>query len=347
MWKKIFIAVSILLSILVIWQYDMLAYGFGQAKGQLRILWKAKPLDHYLNDPHFPDSLKQKILLSQEIKNFANNGLGLKGEKNYNTMFDQQGKPVLWVVTAAQRFQLEAVQWEFPILGSFSYKGFFEHDCAVKEAEKLKEQDFDVNIGEVNAWSTLGWFRDPLLSSLLLRSEGHLADVIIHELTHTTVFVKNDVQFNENLATFVGHKGAEMFLIDKFGKASPEYNSYIDSREDRDRFARHVLNGAEYLDSVYQSMDTLASYETKMEIRTSAINEFMQSMDTVAFINKSRYSNYFDDFEPDNTFFLAYTRYRAKLDDLEAIFQEEFNGDLRAFIEYHKENIRSLQPPVI
>jgi predicted aminopeptidase len=345
--KKILLFVLIILAILIVWQYDMVAYGVGQAKGQFKILWQAKPLEHYLNDPDFPDSLKYKITLSQEIKDFANNNLGLKGEKNYNRMYDQQGKPVLWVVTAAPRFKLEAVQWRFPILGAFSYKGFFDLECAEEEAERLKEQDLDVDIGHANAWSTLGWFRDPLLSNLLYRSEGNLADVIIHELTHTTIFVKNDVEFNENLATFVGNKGAELFLIERYGKDSQQLTSYINSREDRRRFANHVLSGAEYLDSIYQHMDTLASYETNMGIRTAAINRFVQSIDTVTFINKSRYSGYFDNFTPDNTFFLAYTRYRAKLDDLEAIFYSEFNGDLREFIAYHKENLRSLQPPLL
>src|SRR5690606_31589817 len=127
MFKKI---VAILLAIaaaLAIWRHDLVLYGLSQGKGQLNIILSAKPVEKYLDDPQFPNSLKGKIRLIHEIRDFAVESLGLKGAKNYEKMFDQQGKPVLWVVTASHPFKLQAKEWRFPVFGSFSYKGFFNY----------------------------------------------------------------------------------------------------------------------------------------------------------------------------------------------------------------------------
>src|SRR5690606_11560390 len=140
--------------------------------------------------------------------------------------------------------------WKFPLLGSFPYKGFFDYNMALKEQEKLKEENFDTYIGVVGGWSTLGWFTDPILSNMLSRKEGELADLIVHELTHGTLFVKDSVEFNENLATFIGNKGAEIILKSKYGENSPEYTGYMQRREDNARFASHILRGSDRLDSL-------------------------------------------------------------------------------------------------
>lgn len=342
MWKKILFIGFIVLIALVIWQFQLIRYGWGQAKGQFTIMRNAQPIETFLNDPEYPDSLKQKIRLTQEIRDFAVQELGMKGEKNYTKMYDQKGQPVLWVVTAAPEFKLEAKQWHFPIIGSFSYKGFFDYQEALKEAELLKKQDLDVNIGEVNAWSTLGWLRDPLLSSMLNKNVGNLADLIIHELTHTTIFIKSDVQFNENLATFVGNRGAELFLIRKYGGNSSEFSSYLSAREDRKKFTDHILRGADYIDSIYQKMDTTLQHEDKLLIKATTIREVIQQFDTLEFNQPKRYAGYFDDYAPDNTFFLSFLRYRANLDDLEMMYQQDFESDLRAFIDHFKNHNGSL-----
>src|SRR5690606_16862314 len=140
-------------------------------------------------------------------------------------------------------FALKPVEWKFPLLGSFPYKGFFEYDMALKEKAKLDGDSLDTNIGVVGGWSTLGWFKDPILSNMLLRSEGDLSDLIIHELTHGTLFVKDSVDFNENLATFIGKKGARRFLKQVFGVNSKEYIQYEEGSKDSERFTSHILRG--------------------------------------------------------------------------------------------------------
>ena len=338
--KKIILVITALILLVGIWQFELIKYGIQQGMGQLKIIREAKPLDDYLDNPDFPDSLKVKIRLVKEVKEFAVNELGLKGKDNYTTLYDQQGVPVLWVVTAAPPYEMEAREWRFPLLGSFSYKGFFNYDAALKEKAQLEEAGYDTGIRTVSAWSTLGWFNDPLLSGVLNRPEGELAELIIHELTHTTLFVKDSVDFNENLATFVGNKGAEAFLTRKYGETAAQYQSYLLRREDKKIFTDYVLAAAESLDALYKSL-TEESNHVKAEKKQEAMTTFTKGLDSLSFNQPERYQDYFNSFTPNNTFFLSFMRYQAKLSDLERQF-EQFDNDLPAYINFLKSNYSSL-----
>src|SRR5690606_12277179 len=166
--------------------------------------------------------------------------------------------------TAAKPFALEPVEWKFPIIGSFPYKGFFEYEMALKEKARLDADSLDTNIGVVGGWSTLGWFKDPILSNMLVRDKGSLADLIIHELTHGTLFVKDSVEFNENLATFIGREGAKRFLKAMYGKDSEEVYAFEEGVKDGETFTNHILNGSEKLDSLYKSFTAKDSYEERI-----------------------------------------------------------------------------------
>ena len=119
----------------------------------------------------------------------------------------------MWVVMACEPFALKPKEWKFPIIGSVPYKGFFKKERAEALKAELEKEGWDVMVRNPGGWSTLGWFTDPILSKMLMRSEGDLANLIIHEMSHATIFVKDSVEFNENLATFIGDRGAELFLI--------------------------------------------------------------------------------------------------------------------------------------
>jgi len=202
--KKYIISLLVIILIsFLIWNHRLIYYGLVQAKGQLTILLDAIPVSDYLDNPHVPDSLKARILLVNEIKQFAVEELGLYGNGNYQKIYDQQNQEIMWVVTACEPYQLIAKEWSFPFIGSFSYKGFFVYEMALRETEKLDQQGYDTSIRTADAWSTLGIFNDPVLSNLLNRSAGSLADVIIHEMTHSTIFVKDSLEFNENLPSFI------------------------------------------------------------------------------------------------------------------------------------------------
>ncbi|MFW5761446.1 MAG: aminopeptidase [Cyclobacteriaceae bacterium] len=339
--KVVLIFIGLLLA-LFLWQHELILYGIRQAKGQINILANAQPISIYLNDPGYPDSLKHKLRLIQEAKSFAVDSLGMKPTDNYTKMYDQQGMPVLWVVTASEPYRMKQKEWNFPLLGSFSYKGFFELDLAQTEEEHLQALGYDTGIRTVGGWSTLGWFDDPILSNMLLRDDGMLADLIIHELTHTTLYIKDSVQFNENLATFIGNEGARKFLAVKYGPKSTELQHYQDQLQDRQIFAEHVLEYYFKLDSLYQTFTAETTDAEKKARKNDMIREFVATIDNLKFTNKENYEGLFSQGLPNNTFFQSYLRYRGNLDALEQQYQQQFDSNLQSMLDYYRSRYTSL-----
>lgn len=325
------------------WNGEMVLYGIGQGIGQAEILYGARPVEEVLADPEFPDSLKQRIDLVQEIRQFAIDSLGLNDSENYTTLYDQKGKPLLWVVSACPPFELEDYEWDYPLLGKLGYKGFFVKEKADAEAEELKALGLDTDVGTVSAWSTLGWFRDPILSEMLNRSEGMLARLIIHELTHATLYVPGDGDYNENLATFVGDNGAYKFLQYRYGKDSREYRDYEGRMNDIRLFSKHVLGGTAQLDRLYQQFDPVLSDDQKTAQKEALIHHILTSADTLPFYDNRRYQSITSGKETrNNTFFMTYKMYRAEQNDFQLEFQNQFNSDFRAYLSYLKEKYPSV-----
>ncbi|PWJ36089.1 aminopeptidase [Sediminitomix flava] len=339
---KILFSVGILLSLsFLIIHYQSVVYGWGQLKGQVKILTSAQPISKYTNDEKYPQILKDKIALIQDIKKFTVNSLGLNPSNSYEKMFDQQDKPILWVVTACPPFEMKAVRWMFPIAGSFSYKGFFEYDKAVAEEKIWKNQGFDTDIREVSAWSTLGFLNDPILSSMLKRSEASLANLIIHELTHGTIFIKSNISYNENLASFIGDEGAKLYLKDKYGEQSEKYTNYSLAKEDRSKFTQYIIQSSQSLNQLYESFDSEMNDEEKNNLKQAKIEEIVANLDTVSFHNPN-YRNYFDQEElPNNTFFMGFIRYREKQNEFRKEWEEKFDKDLYKYIAHLKEKYPS------
>ncbi|MEQ6121066.1 aminopeptidase [Reichenbachiella sp. MALMAid0571] len=336
--KKIALGVLVVSTVLIVLYLDLLKYGVMQANGQLKVVWNAKPIGDVLSDVNFPDSLKMKIELMQEIRQFAIDSLGLKDTKNFTSVFDQKGEDILWNLSACEPYELKSVQWTFPFLGSFSYKGFFELDKAREERAELEKKGLDTRIRTVNAWSTLGWFRDPILSNQLTRSEGSLAELVIHELTHATVFIKDSLSYNENLASFIGEKGAVKFLNFKYGASSAYANQYVNSEHDYVKYTNHMLVGTKKLDSLYQSFTADMNDSLKSRKKQMMISKIIQAVDTVSFKNPQRFKGIFSERLPNNCYFLSFHRYFSKIDQFEIQLKNQFDGDLRAFIQYQKEN---------
>lgn len=336
--KRILLALLAILVVLFVIYHELVIYGIRQGAGQLNVMWKAKPVEEFLQDPSFPDTLKQKLVLIDEVRKFAIDSLGLKDTKNYKTLYDQQGEEIMWVVTASEPFKLKAKEWHFPILGSVPYKGFFNKELAFELREELISDGWDVSIRNPGGWSTLGWFTDPILSKMLERSEGDLANLIIHEMSHATIFVKDSIDFNENLATFIGDRGAEQFLIYKYGIESEEYKSYIGDDKDYLRFADHMLRGTEKLDSLYNSMRESDSLTLKKALKKQLIEKIVLSLDTLTLENVAKKpSARFRDYLPNNAYFMNFRRYQSQQDDFWTEYRRDFNEDLRAYIRHLSE----------
>lgn len=333
---------------LAVWQRELIGYGWMQARGQLHILWNTRPVPDVLADPGVPDSLKRKIELIGAIKRYAVDSLGINPSRNYTTFYDQQGKPILWVVVGSERYQLTAREWSFPVIGTFAYKGFFEKDRAEDQLKELKQAGFDTRLNEVSAWSTLGFFKDPILSSMLARPEGQLAELIIHELTHGTLFVKDNLEYNENLADFVGEYGALRFLTQKYGAASPVTRAYLGDKQYGERYDEHILRGTRKLDSLYNSFNARTPVATKEAGKWQLIRRIVETIDTLdtaqpdRVVPNTKKRRWTKDNLPNNAYFVGYKTYRQQQNRFRREFEDRFNSNFKQYLTYLKKTYPSL-----
>ncbi len=322
--------------------HRMVAYGVSQAKGQLTVLLNAQPIVDILQDKSFPDSLKQKVLLINDIKQFATDSIGIKPSKNYTTIYDQHNQAILIVVSACQPYSFNEKEWTFPFLGTVSYKGFFNKEEAKKEIRALQLSGYDIDVYSPSAWSTLGWFRDPILSNMLYRTDGQLANLIIHELTHGTLYVKNNVTFNENLANFIGEKGAEQFLRSRYGVQSTPYLDYEHSKVDEIVFKKYILKSKDRLDSLYSTLSN-ENNVIKKQKKINLITTIVKGVNHLPLYKKQLYFKYtLQAFKEKNAFFMAFSRYDSQYDIFEKEFKEQFQSNLRNYILYLKKKYPSL-----
>ena len=335
MFKKVLLAISIVLLVLIVWQWQLINYGIRMGLGQLKIIWGAQPVETFFKDPAFPDSLKTKLHLIEEVRKFAIDSLGLKDTENYKTLFDQRGQELMWVVQACGPFELKPILWHFPIIGDLPYKGFFEKEKALAERKKLIDEKFDVSIRNPGGWSTLGWFTDPILSDMLKRSDGDLAGLIIHEMVHATIFIKDDADFNENLASFIGDTASYSFLAYKYGKNSKPYVQYLHEDQDYRIYSRHILRGTIKLDSLYKTFNDQEPFESKNKKKKLMIKKIVASIDTLSLFEKRSTKN--SNWLPNNTYFMSFHLYQSKQRDFSEEFNKKFKGNLKAYIKYLSE----------
>lgn len=335
--RHILVALLIALAAYMAISWRAVSYGYVQAKGQLKVIRNTQPVAEILASENTPDSVKAKIKLIADIKKFAVDSLGLSPSGSYSSFYDQGGKPIIWMITAAPPYKLEAKTWEFPILGTFRYKGYFEEELVKKEIASLKSDGYETRISEVSAWSTLGILNDPILSSMLTYSEPELASLIIHELTHGTLFVKNDLSFNENLASFIGNKGSLAFLKAKYGAKAEIFKEIELQKEKQKLFVTKMIAGANSLDSLYQ---TFGSNFTSNEKETKK----WQLIESIVEDSYGRELSSAELKRFNNAYFVGFLTYREKQDTFEEQFQKEFDGDIKTFLSYWKSQYGPLFP---
>jgi predicted aminopeptidase len=185
------------------------------------------------------------------IRDFAMRELGLKQSKNYTRYVDIDRDYLAAIVSACSPVSFERHTWWFPVVGSVPYKGFFNAEDAGKEAAKLRDKNLDVWVRPVDAFSTLGFFRDPLYSYMADYPVHRLADLLIHELVHATIYIKSDSAFNESLAEFIGKEGARLYIEKYYGADSDEYRAIDAGNADNKAFVAFVQSIIRDLGAVY------------------------------------------------------------------------------------------------
>ena len=180
--------------------------------GHWGVLRAAQPVDALLADPSTPAPFKARLRRAGEVLRFAESQMGLDPGGSYRRFASLERSHVLWNVFAAPPFSLAARQWCHPFAGCTPYRGYFSQDAARRAAQRLADQGLETYVGGVAAYSTLGYFDDPLLSTFIDWPEAELAELLIHEIAHQRLWVADDVPLNEAFASFVGREGARQWL---------------------------------------------------------------------------------------------------------------------------------------
>lgn len=226
-------------------------YYMQAARGHMDIMNRRRPVNEVIQDTDSPEALKERLQLVQEAREFSISKLYLPDNDSYRTYADLERDFVVWNVFAAPEFSLQAKTWCYPVAGCVGYRGYFAKEDAERQAEKLKGAGFDVIVGGVSAYSTLGKFSDPVLNTMMRWSDLDLVAVLFHELAHQQLYVKNDSEFNESFASAVEEFGVERWLRGR-GEDS-RLQEYRSSREFRQQLLQHVQAARADLETLYAS----------------------------------------------------------------------------------------------
>jgi predicted aminopeptidase len=245
--------------------------------GQTEIWRKSRPNAEALADPSVAEKVKQRLKLIEELRAFAASDLHLP-TKSFGKYCDLKRPYVVWVVYAAPEFSIESKKWWYPLVGSLKYRGFFNEKDAAVEAAHLKKKGYDVFVGGVEAYSTLGYLADPVLNTFLHRSDGELAELIFHELTHAKVFIPGDTDFNEAFATANGQEGVRRWMRSKNNLSGlREYEANLEKSRD----AVHLmLRTREKLKAVYAC--TYRSVETERLAKQRVFDDMLKEAGAVS-----------------------------------------------------------------
>ncbi len=207
-----FLITLLVLVSLSIWGCGCVSYYSQAIVGHARIMCSRTPIEKILKTNNLDMESQNKLKLVLEVRAYAGEKLGLPKNKSYTVYSEIKGEYVGWNVYCAPKFSVQPKRWHFPIAGSVVYRGYFSKKKALQFAGKMEEKDFDVFIGPINAYSTLGWYDDPVLSSHLRLNPIRLAGLIIHELAHQKLYVSGDSRFNEGFAVTVERAGVLRWL---------------------------------------------------------------------------------------------------------------------------------------
>ncbi|GMO28978.1 MAG: aminopeptidase [Termitinemataceae bacterium] len=308
-------------------------YTLKQGGIMLGYLHSAEPLESLLTgiEQDSEEYQKNKIFVDNinSIRKFAIEDLGLKSTKNYTKYVEIDRDYLAAIVSASEKLSFKRHEWHFPIVGAVPYKGFFTAKDAQSEAQKLSKKNLDVWIRQVDAFSTLGFFSDPLYSYMKEYPIDELADLIIHESMHATVFVKGDMNFNEELAEIVGTEGARLYMEYMYGKDAVQIQARADRKADSKTFVNYVQDLIPLLDVIYKSD---ISDELKTEQKEITIKNFQEkfAMEYDKNFKTDSYKN-FASIKINNAYLELFRLYYNKSSDLKMLY-ETHGSDIKKFI---------------
>ncbi len=260
--------------------------------GQVRLLAAARPLSSVLNDSKTPPHIVHVLQWVPDMKQFGESR-GLKATDNYARYADLHRDAAVWVVQACAPLQFQSKRWSFPIVGTVPYLGFFDRAKARAYGDELaKHEDLDVDVRGAAAYSTLGWFRDPVLSTMVGEGPGamgELANTVLHESLHATVYFKGQSAFDESLASFVGDRLAREWLAKRFGAKSAAVTAYDADEQNFHERVMRLHRAYEDLDALYTST---ASDDDKRAQKAVLLTALKQELGATRALNNATLAGY-------------------------------------------------------
>lgn len=296
----------LLLLVLLLSSINCMGYLTHVAKGQYSIMSGTVPIEDVLEDPELDSEIKEKLEHILEVRSFAVENLGLSMSDSYRRISWLDRDYTAVNVTASKELALEPYTWWFPVVGTVPYLGFFERARAETLAESLQEKGWETRVRDVAAYSTLGWFNDPLMSPQLQYSEWYLTTLIIHESAHATVWFPGDVNFNESFATFVETEGALAFYRERDDAES--FRLRLKLLEEREKLYDIYHKTARELDALYNSdVSDEEKRSEKIKIIEEMKNKLLLHGSSFHVLNINAYINR----DYNNADFLSFLRYTS------------------------------------
>ena len=315
-----------------------LSYYAQATQGQLGLVASAKPIDQWLADPNVSDQLKQRLTRTQQIRKFAVQELELPDNGSYTKYADLNRPYVVWNVIATPELSMKPVQWCFPIAGCVDYRGYYRKEDAQRFAHDLRSQGYEVRVSGVPAYSTLGWFNDPVLSTFIAYPEAEVARMLFHELAHQVAYAPGDTPFNESFATTVESIGVEQWL-DKHGNPDSR-ERYREFRQRKRDFIDLLTQHRQRLEEVFA---TDISDDEKRNQKALVITSLKQAYHQIRDEKWGGYSGYDQWFaEPiTNAHFVLVATYEELVPAFQALHaksgsMKKFYADVQAIAKQDK-----------
>ena len=303
------------------------AYYLQAMKGQWKLIHARQDVQMLLDSGGSATALVEDLQTANKILVFAKDELGLSADKSYTSYVELDADALVWNVVATKEFSLEAKKWCFMVAGCVPYRGFFEQSKAEKSAMRLRNKSMDVLVAPAAAYSTLGWFQDPLLSSMFSGSDTRLAAYLFHELAHQRLYMKDDGQFNEGYASFVEETGLRAWLI--LNQEQDELKNWQKGQMARTEFSLLVTDLQEELGKLYRSDQSEA---IKRQEKAAAFKAFSLSYEQLRETNwhgTGYYASWFE--EPLNNARLAlFSTYEGSHCAFQSLL-DQAQGDLQVF----------------
>lgn len=323
----ILVAAALLVGVAALFPSNVVGYLTRLAYFQLEQMWDRTPIEQAIAEGHFTETQVQKLRLVRPIKEYGRS-IGLSATENYETVTPNWDR-VIWNISACDPVAFKSRKWWFPIVGTISYIGTFREVDARRHESWLQAQGYDVYVRTAGAYSTLGWFRDPILPKMLDNSEYNLANTMLHELAHATLWVQGSVQFNESFANFVGDEAARRYMVQKYGENSQEVIDMGNRLDDYRRYRVLMHEVYKELDNIYT---TTGLSDSEKLLRKQATIASLPSRAAIAgFASPEKYVKLFRFGVWNNARFVQFRTYNRNNEQFVALL-EQTNGDLLQFI---------------